>query len=300
MKFRALGKTGLEVSVVSLGTHQFSGEWDKEFSPGEVSQILGRARDLGINSVDTAECYGDHQVEHLIGEAIRSRRDEWIVATKFGHAYDDSARKFSACSVDQVRRQLDASLKALKTDRIDLYQFHSGTNAEFDSIGLWEMLNEQVRAGKIRFLGISLSADVTMKGDHHQLHRANAVNASAIQVVYNRLQQKAAAEILPFCEREKIGVLARVPLAKGFLSGNYQPGAVFSAKDTRSSYSQQFNDNQLRIVEEIKRNEVPPGRNMAQWALTWCLKPAAVSSVVVGCKSLAQLEANAAAVALMT
>jgi aryl-alcohol dehydrogenase-like predicted oxidoreductase len=297
MKFRALGKTGLEVSVVSLGTHQFSGEWDKEFSPGEVSQILGRARDLGINSVDTAECYGDHQVERLIGDAIRTRRDEWIVATKFGHAYDGSPQKFSACSVEQVRRQLDASLKALKTDRIDLYQFHSGTNAEFDSVGLWEMLNEQVRVGKIRYLGISLSADVTMKDDHHQLHRANAVNASAIQVVYNRLQQKASAEILPYCEREKIGVLARVPLAKGFLSGNYKPGAVFSAKDTRSSYSQKFNDDQLRIVDEIKRTEVPPGCNMAKWALAWCLKPVAVSSVVVGCKSLAQLEANAAAVA---
>jgi len=299
MKYRALGKTGLEISVIGLGTHQFSGEWDKEFSPQEVSQLLNRARELGINFVDTAECYGDHEVERMIGEAIRSRRDEWIVATKFGHAYLGSPQKSNACSAEQVRRQLDDSLKALKTDRIDLYQFHSGTNAEFDAAGLWEMLNEQVRAGKIRFLGVSLSAGVTMNGDHHQLHRVGKVNASAVQVVYNRLQQKAAEEILPFCEREKIGVLARVPLAKGFLSGHYQPGAVFSAKDTRSTYSQKFNDEQLQIVEKIKRDEVPPGQNMAQWALAWCLKPKAVSSVVVGCKSVAQLESNAAAAALI-
>ena len=253
------------------------------------------ARELGINFIDTAECYGDHQVERMIGDAIRGRRDEWIVATKFGHAYFGSPQKTSAWSAEQVRRQLDDSLKALQTDRIDLYQFHSGTNADFDNAELWEMLNSQVRAGKIRFLGLSLSADVTMKGDHRQLHDASKVNAGAVQVVYNRLQQKAAEEILPYCEREKIGVLARVPLAKGFLSGNYKPGTIFSEKDTRSTYSQKFNDEQLQLVEEIKRNEVPPGQNMAQWALAWCLKNATLSSVVVGCKNLDQLKLNAGA-----
>lgn len=295
MKYRALGKTGLQVSVISLGTHQFSGEWAKEFTTTEVEQLLFRARELGINLVDTAECYGDHHVESLIGAAIKDRRDEWIVATKFGHAYFGSPQKSNAWSAEQVRQQLEDSLKALKTDRIDLYQFHSGTNADFDNAELWEMLNGQVRAGKIRFLGLSLSADVTMKGDHQQLHNAREVNAAAVQVVYNRLQQKAAEEILPFCERENIGVLARVALAKGFLSGNYKPGAIFSEKDTRSTYSQKFNDEQLRLVEEIKRNEVPPGQNMAQWALAWCLKSKAVASVVVGCKNISQLESNAAA-----
>jgi aryl-alcohol dehydrogenase-like predicted oxidoreductase len=116
-----------------------------------------------------------------------------------------------------------------------------------------------------------------------------------IQVVYNRLQRKAEEHVLPFCEAHRLGVLARVPLAKGFLGGHYKPGAVFPTNDTRSTYSQKFNDEQLRLVEEIKLNEVPSSQNMAQWALAWCLKNKVVSSVVVGCKNIAQLESNAAA-----
>jgi aryl-alcohol dehydrogenase-like predicted oxidoreductase len=300
MKFRTLGKTGLQVSVIGLGTHQFSGEWNQEFSASEVAGLLNRARELGVNFIDTAECYGDHRVEQLIGDAIRGRRDEWIVATKFGHAYFGSPQKSDAWSVEQVGRQLDDSLRALQTDRIDLYQFHSGTNAEFDNAELWEMLNRQVHAGKIRFLGLSLSAEVTMKGDHYQLHHAGKVNVAAVQAVYNRLQQKVAEEILPFCEQKNLGVLARVPLAKGFLGGGYKPGTIFPQKDTRSTYSQKFNDEQLRLAEEIRYKEVPPGQNMAQWALAWCLKAKAVSSVIVGCKNLAQLASNAAAAELIS
>ena len=296
MKYRALGKTGVKVSVISVGTHQFSGEWAQSFSAPEVAAMLDRARELGINLLDTAECYGDHAVEALVGEAIQKNRGDWLIATKFGHAYlDGSPKKSEAWTAAQVQKQLEDSLKALRTDRIDLYQFHSGTNKDFENEELWTMLNAQVRAGKIRFLGVSLSADVLLKDDLKQLHAATRVGASVIQVVYNRLQRKAEETVLPYCERENLGVLVRVALAKGFLSGNYKPGAVFSKDDTRSTYSQQFNDGQLRLVEEIKAREVPPGQNMAQWALAWCLKQKAVSSVIAGCKNVKQLEANAVA-----
>ncbi|HEY1789241.1 MAG TPA: aldo/keto reductase [Verrucomicrobiae bacterium] len=293
MNYRILGKTSLNASVISLGTHQFSGEWAKAFSPQEVESILGRASELGINVIDAAECYGDHAVEDVIGASIKSNRAKWILATKFGHAYSGT-QKIGAWSAGQVRQQLEDSLRALRTDCIDLYQFHSGGNPEFDNEELWTMLNGQVRAGKIRFLGISLSAEALSKDDLHQLHSAEKVGASVIQVVYNRLQKKAEESVLPYCESHQLGVLARVPLAKGFLSGNYKPGAIFPKNDTRSGYSQNFNDEQLRLVEEIKRSEVPPGQNMAQWALAWCLKHKAVASVVVGCKNIAQLESNAA------
>jgi len=296
MKYRVLGKTGLRVSVISLGTHQFSGEWAKTFSEQEVSAILDRGLELGVNVIDAAECYGDHAVESVIGKVVQKNRDKWVLATKFGHAFA-GAQKIGAWSATQVQRQLEDSLKALRADCIDLYQFHSGSNADFDNEELWTMLNTQVRAGKIRFLGLSLSADVLMKGDLHQLHSAGKVGASVIQIVYNRLQKKVEEQVLPFCEKNQIGVLARVPLAKGFLSGNYKPGTVFPENDTRSTYTQKFNDEQLKLVEEIKRNEVPPGRNMAQWALAWCLTPKAISSVVVGCKDIKQLESNAAACA---
>jgi len=300
MKYRPLGKAGVDVSVISLGTHQFSGEWARQYTAAEVTAMLARARELGINLLDTAECYGNHAVEALIGEAIQKNRGDWLIATKFGHAYlDSSGKKSEAWSAASVQRQLEDSLKALRTDHIDLYQFHSGTNKDFENDELWMMLNAQVRAGKIRWLGISLSADVLLKSDMRQLHAESKVGASVIQVVYNRLQRKAEEQVLPYCAKENLGVLVRVALAKGFLSGNYKPGAVFSSDDTRSGYSQQFNDEQLRLVEEIKTKEVPPGQNMAQWALAWCLKQKAVSSVIAGCKSIAQLEANAAAAELV-
>jgi aryl-alcohol dehydrogenase-like predicted oxidoreductase len=299
MKFRVLGKTGLKVSVIGLGTHQFSGEWAKVFSEAEVRQILARAQDCGINFIDTAECYGDHMVESLLGGILAGQRARWIVATKFGHAYPTPTQKADAWSVAEVRRQLEVSLKALKTDYVDIYQFHSGSNECFANEELWTMLNEQVQAGKIRFLGISLAGALTARNDLTQLHAAEKVNARVMQIVYNRLQTQAEKDILPFCERHGFGVLARIPLAKGFLAGGYKPGTVFAQNDNRAAYSNEFNDQQLRRAEEIKQTEVPPGQNMAQWALAWCLKQRAVASAIVGSKSLHQLEINAAAAELI-
>src|SRR5947209_4075208 len=98
MKYRPLGKTGLDVSVIGLGTHQFSGEWAKEFSASEVDSLLERARQLGINLIDTAECYGDHSVESLLGRSITKHRAHWILATKFGHRYVNASQKLEAWS----------------------------------------------------------------------------------------------------------------------------------------------------------------------------------------------------------
>jgi len=277
-----------------LGTHQFSGEWAKQFSEGDVSRIVGCAHELGINLIDTAECYGDHAVESFIGKSIRGKRDDWIVATKFGHHYRSPSEKAGAWSPRAVLQQLEDSLKALNTGYVDIYQFHSGSNDDFDNDELWEMLNGQVKLGKVRHLGISIAGELTLRNDTHQLKRAGEVGASVIQTVYNRLKREAEREILPFAEKAGLGAFARVPLAKGFLSGNYRPGTTFSKGDIRSTYSQEFNDELLRSVEEIKR-AVPVGRNMAQWALAWCLKNPAVSSVLVGCKGKEQLELNATA-----
>jgi len=295
MKYRPLGTTGLKVSVIGLGTHQFSGEWAKEFQAAEVEALLERAGRLGINLIDTAECYGDHAVEALLGKAILKNREDWIVATKFGHSYPSPSQKAESWSPAEVLRQLEGSLKALQTDYIDLYQFHSGGNEAFRDEVLWAMLNEQVRAGKVRFLGLSLAASLMHKADLEQLHDAEKVQAKVIQIVYNRLHREAEKQVLPFCERHRFGVLARVPLAKGFLGGRYKPGSTFPQNDTRSLYSFEFNNEQLQRVEQIKQQEVPPGQNMAQWALAWCLKNRAVSSVIVGCKSIEQLELNAGA-----
>lgn len=293
MKYRRLGKTGLRVSVVGVGTWQFGGEWGKQFTQREADQILDRAKELGINLIDTAECYGDHTSESLVGQAIRQNREDWIVATKFGHRFLGHLEREDQWSADEVRKQLEASLRALQTEVIDLYQFHSGHNDSFDNDALWTMLDKQVKGGKVRYLGISVSSGIDPR---HQVARATTVGASAIQVVYNRLDRRPEEEVLPSCLQQDLGVLARIPLASGFLSGKYAPGTQFTAEnDLRSRWDSARVQGRLEQVQEIQRNEVPAGVPMASWALAWCLQHPAVTCVIPGCKSVEQVESNASA-----
>jgi len=297
MKYRTLGKTGIEVSVVGVGTWQYGGEWAQDFTQEDVDAILGKAHELGINLIDTAECYGDHLSERLIGQAIDNlghQRSDWIIATKFGHKFNKTFDRDDAFDADSVRKQLEDSLEALQTDYIDLYQFHSGTNDHFSNDKLWSMLAEQVQAGRIRRLGVSISS----KRDAHQAQRASEVGVSVLQVLYNRIQQKPAEDgTLDEALKQNLGVLARVPLASGFLSGKYGVDHVFDAADVREAWFGDVKQEQLEQVQQV-RAEVPDGVPMAQWALAWCLKHPAVTSVIPGCRTVQQVESNAAAAEL--
>ena len=295
MKYRRLGRTKLRVSVVGVGSWQFGGEWGKDYNQAEVDAVIGAARDHDINLIDTAECYGDHLSERLVGKAIKGDRDRWILATKFGHHYTDRFERDQLWSVPDVLKQLEDSLRALQTDYIDLYQFHSGDDAVFDNAELWTMLQKQVEAGKVRNLGISIAGTISV----HQAESALQVGASALQVVYNRIDRQPEEAVFPIALRDELGVMARVPLASGFLSGKYRPGATFDATDVRSRREHEKVEAALREVEEIKRTELPEGVAMAAWALAWCLRHPAVSCVIPGCKNPGQLVANAAAVALV-
>lgn len=293
MKFRKLGSTGMDVSVIGLGTWQFGGEWGKDFTQAEVDSILDKAGELGINLIDTAECYGDHLSEKFIGSYLaRRKREDWIVATKFGHHFQSHLQREQLWSAEDVLKQLDDSLRALKTEYIDLYQFHSGTDDDFNNDKLWSMLDRQIQAGKIRHLGISISASNL---GVHQTSSAADVKAEVIQVVYNRLDRKPEESIFPLCQQYNLGVLARVPLASGYLSGKYKPDAVFQPGDVRANHNEDTKQKQLQQVAEIAANEVPSGLNMAQWALAWCLQHSAVTSVIPGCKNVEQVVSNAGA-----
>ena len=298
MRYRRLGSTNLRVSVVGLGTWQFGGEWGKDFSQDEADRMLGRAKDLGINLIDTAECYGDHTSERLIGNylAARGGRADWVIATKFGHHFKGLNDRDTVYDPADVVKQLDGSLRALRTDYVDVYQFHSGSDEQFNTPGLWETLSEQKRLGKVRHLGISISST---RENLNQVEAAPRVGAQVIQVLYNRLERGPEQRVLPACRRLDLGVLARVPLASGYLSGKYKPGATFTATDVRSTQDRQKVDEKLREVERIAREEVPPGTDMAKWALAWCLRHEAVTSDIPGCKDLKQVEANAAAADLV-
>lgn len=295
MKYRRLGKTELEVSVVGIGTWQFGGEWGIQFDQQDVDSILDKGQELGINLIDTAECYGDHLSESLIGDYLsRRKREDWIVATKFGHHFHERFTRTDVFGAKEVLEQLDKSLKALRTDYIDIYQFHSGPDAVFDNDELWTVLDKQKQAGKIRHLGTSI-------GNNDNLHQTDAstkVGSEVIQVVYNRLDRVPEQRVFPSCERQDLGVFARVPLASGYLSGKYKPGAVFDSTDVRHRHDPEATRRKLEEVERIAQTEVPEGVDMAQWALAWCLRHPAVTAVIPGCKNPAQVEANAAAVQL--
>jgi len=296
MKYRRLGKTGLVVSVVGMGTWQFGGEWGKAFSQDEVDRMFSKAQDLGINLIDTAECYGDHLSESFVGKAIEGQRENWIVATKFGHRFTVRFERDQLWSPQEVREQLEDSLRALRTDYIDLYQFHSGSDEAFDQPELWQMLGDQVQAGKIHHLGISIGSNDNL----HQTAGASAVGAAAIQVVYNRLDQRPEERVFPSCIEQGLGVLARVPLASGFLSGKYKPGTAFTdPHDVRSQRSQEQTEQRLALVQELQQTEVPVGVAMAPWALAWCLQHPAVTCVIPGCKTVAQVASNARAAELV-
>jgi aryl-alcohol dehydrogenase-like predicted oxidoreductase len=296
MHYRTLGSTGIRVSVIGAGTWQFGGEWAHDFSQAEVDQILDQAAACGINFIDTAECYGDHLSERLIGDYLSRRdRSQWIVATKFGHYFHSFMRRTDDYSVDAARLQLESSLRSLRVETIDLYQFHSGSDDAFRNDELWTMLDGQKRAGKIRHLGVSILG----KGSVTQASEARSVGAEVLQVVYNRLDPRPERDYFPQAQRDQLGILARVPLASGLLTGKYKPGASFLPNDYRSTLDSEKLKRDLEEVERLRAAEVPDGVPMAQWALAWCLRNPTVSIVIPGCKDAAQVRANAAAADLL-
>jgi aryl-alcohol dehydrogenase-like predicted oxidoreductase len=293
MKYRILGKTNLKVSVIGLGTWQYGGEWGRDYTQPDVTAILKKTIDCGINFIDTAECYGDHTSERFIGQALKElgARDRFVIATKFGHKFHAPFNRSEPRNPADVEKQLEESLAALQTDRIDLYQYHSWGDSDFENDAVRTTLDKARKAGKILHLGNSIGAS----GQSTQVERSTHHNVEAIQLIYNRLSRTPEDTVFPVCERLRLGVLARVPLASGFLSGKYKPGATFPPSDIRSRREQADNDAKLAEVEKIEKLEVPAGVPMAQWALAWCLKSPAVQCVIPGCKSPEQVEHNAAA-----
>jgi aryl-alcohol dehydrogenase-like predicted oxidoreductase len=297
MLYRTLGKTSLQPSVIGLGTWQFGGEWGVDFSQTAVDAILDAAAASGINFIDTAECYGpDHLSEHLIGDYLtRHDRSRWIVATKFGHLFNRFMDRTDDFSVAGVQQQLEASLRALRVETIDLYQFHSGSDALFRRQELWSMLGEQKRAGKIRHLGVS----ILQKGSEIQAREAAQMGADALQVFYNRLDQRPEQLYFPSAARDQLGLIGRVPLASGLLTGKYKPGQSFADNDVRSKLGAERLERDLAEVARLQKEEVPPGIPLGNWAIAWCLRQPLVASVVCGCKNPDQVRTNADAADLL-
>jgi myo-inositol catabolism protein IolS len=292
MLYRTLGSTGLVVSVVGVGTWQFGGEWGVDFTADDVDAIMGAARDEGINLIDTAECYGDHLSERLIGERLRKERDAWVVASKFGHHFHGHQDRTRHWEASDVRSQVEASLAALRTDYLDILQFHSPTDEEFFNEALWEELARIREAGLARHIGLSVSKNTNVK----QVERSPEAHCETLQIIYNRLDRGPEGEVLDAARKADIGVLARVPLASGFLTGKYGADAVFPENDWRSGMDPETRDAMLAEIETIRSKELPEGAPMAEWALAWPLRNPAVTAVIPGCKNVEQTRGNARAV----
>jgi aryl-alcohol dehydrogenase-like predicted oxidoreductase len=222
-----------------------------------------------------------------------------VIATKFGHTFHGHLNRTDDRSAADMVKQLEASLKALRTDYIDLYQYHSIRESEFDNVELRAALDKAVRDGKVRHIGNSISNSGAAGDGSYQVDASTEAHVEAIQVVYNRLDRKPEARVLPSCQRQGLGVLARVPLASGFLSGKYKAESTspesFPPGDVRRSQDAKKVAERLREVEEIQKTEVPPAEKMSRWALAWCLRHPAVTCVIPGCKNVQQVIDNASA-----
>jgi aryl-alcohol dehydrogenase-like predicted oxidoreductase len=296
MQYRVLGSTGLRVSVVGVGTWQFGGEWGRTYTQTEADAIFDAARDRGINLIDTAECYGDHTSEAFIGNAIARDRRNWVVATKFGHKFNAPFDRTTPRRPEDCRQQVEDSLRALRTDYIDILQYHSWGDDEFFKDDVLAELQRLKDQGKFRFLGNSVGSNSNVR----QVSASKARGIEVIQIIYNRLDRAPEDTTFPHCIEQKLGVLARVPLASGYLSGKYQPGHRFDENEVRGKWHKpEDRDRTLKEVERIRATEVPAGVNMASWALAWCLKHPAVTCVIPGCKDAQQVRANADATDLI-
>ena len=291
MKYRTLGSTGLRVSVVGVGTWQFGGEWGHDYQQHEVDSIFDAARDAGLNLIDTAECYGDHLSEEFIGKAIEQDRDRWVVCTKFGHKFHGNFDRTEPRQPLDVVTQVERSLRALRTDHVELLQYHSWGNEQFFNEDVLAAAQKLKAQGKVLHLGNSVGSNGNLK----QVAASRDMGLEAIQIIYNRLDRTPESQVFPACTEQHLGVLARVPLASGYLSGKYEPGHQFDQGEVRGRHDQEQTDAKLREVQGIKRDELPDGVEMASWALAWVLQHDAVSCVIPGCKNPEQVKSNAAA-----
>jgi aryl-alcohol dehydrogenase-like predicted oxidoreductase len=298
LEYRNLGETGMRVSAISLGTWAFGSEWGT-VSDDDSYAALNKAIDLGVNFLDTADVYGDGRSEKLIGRLLKERPDDEIfVATKAGRRLDPHAAE--DYSYDNLSRFVERSLENLRLEALDLLQLHCPPTEVYRQDETFEALDRLQEAGKVKNYGVSVEKveEARMALDYP--------GVKTVQIIFNIFRQKPAEEFFPLAEERNVGVIARVPLASGLLSGKMSADREFSEDDHRNfnregkafdrgeTFSGVNFETGLRAVEELKEL-VPEGYTLAQLALRWILMHPAVSCAIPGAKRPDQAEDNLAA-----
>lgn len=288
MRYRRLGKTGWDVSAVSMGCWNIGGQWGP-VEESEAVSTMQTALDLGVNLLDTADTYGLGVSEERVGKAVRGRRDKVYIATKVGNFARRLNQPLPYTTPHHIYLCCDASLGRMKLDTIDLYQCHIGDLQSPDIfIEAFEHLVEQ---GKIRAYGISTnSLDVLRR------FNGNGKCATA-QINYSLLNPSAARDILPYCQENTIGTLIRGPLAQGLLAGKFNPETRFTDSVREGWNEGEGRERFLRQLERVEQLRFlgRPDRTMAQAALQFVLDHPAVTCAIPGAKNTDQITSNAAA-----
>ncbi len=288
MEKRRIGS--LEVSVAGLGCNNFG--WRIGYEPAKA--VVDAALAAGVNFFDTADSYGSGESEEFLGRALRGRRNDVIIATKFGWKIDDQR---GGAKPDYVRRAAEASLSRLGTDWIDLYQLHrpDPETPVADTLGA---LDELVRAGKVREIGCSnFSAEQIREAE--AAVRKSAARFVSVQNQYSLLHREPEAGVIPECVRRGLAFLPYFPLANGLLTGKYRPGApVPSGSRAADGFGPKiFTERNLEIAAALADYAKQRGHTLLELAMSWLATRPPVASVIAGAKTPEQVQANAAAVA---
>jgi aryl-alcohol dehydrogenase-like predicted oxidoreductase len=290
MEYRRLGNSGLDVSIVCLGTMMFGDRTDER----EAMEIVAHAQANGVNFVDTADVYADGASETITGAAIRMRRDRWILATKVGNALsgDDNRPPHTGGSSRRwLLRACDASLARLRTDWIDIYYLHKDdalTPLEETVAAVGALID----AGKIRYFGVSNFRGWRIAEVVRCCERQGVPPPVVCQPYYNLLNRMPEVEVLAACDHYGIGVASYSPIARGVLTAKYAPGvgpeSSRAARSDRRLMQTEFREESFAIAQALKAHAAASGRTPVQFALAWLWANRIVSSVIAGPRTLAQ------------
>jgi len=288
MEYRRLGNSGLQVSAIGLGTNNFG----RRVDAAGTARVLDQALEDGVTFIDTANVYSQGMSETYIGQAIKGKRDQYIIATKFSNKMGDGPN-LSGNSRQHILSEVENSLRRLGTDYIDLYQVHR-TDPNTPIEETLHALNLLVAQGKVRYIGCSnFAAWQVCEGVWTAQHKGY-VSFSTVQPHYNIFNRSAETELVPFCKKYGIGILPYFPLANGFLTGKYRRGQP-APEGTRLSENDRgmFTDANFDKLEALDRFAQERGHTILDLAFAYLLANAVVSSVIAGATRPEQVTANA-------